>query len=75
MYLINRETVTLCVHLLQTKHDELIKSGVTLDIPKGEKKSGSVDLLVGLKHAIDDLIRYDASLVMLQTAVQDLNSD
>jgi len=72
MHLINRATVALCIHVLQTELDQLIKSGVKSRDAEGKETDGPI---INVKHALDDLIRYDASIVFLQTTLQDLDGD
>jgi hypothetical protein len=72
MHLINRATVALCIHVLQTEHDQLIKSGVKGKDAEGNDTGGPI---ISVKHALDDLIRYDSSIVFLQTTLQDLDGD
>jgi hypothetical protein len=66
MHLPNRDTVDLCVHLLQSEQDKLLKDSA------GNKNE---ELIVRIKRAMDDLIRYDATVVLLRSSFQDLEGD
>ena len=63
MHLPSRDTVVLCIHLLQTEHDHLVKAGVKTMDAGGEEIEGPI---IKMKQAIEDLIRYDAYVVLLQ---------
>lgn len=70
MHLPSRDTIDLCIHILQKEHDKLIKAGY-----KGNSKNSDTDLVIQIKRAVDDLIRYDASIVLLRSFFQDLDGN
>jgi hypothetical protein len=72
MHLPNRDTVDLCIHMLQTEHDKLVKAGVKTMDSDGKETEGPI---IRIKRAMDDLIRYDASIVLLRSSIQDLEGD
>lgn len=72
MHLPCRDTIDLCVHLLQAEHDKLVKTGMKTVDAQGNKTE---ELTVRIKQALDDLIRYDACVVLLRSSLQDLEGD
>ena len=68
MHLLSRKTICLCIHILQIKHDEYVKSGVKTYDSKGEETDGPI---IAIKRALDDLIRHDAFIVFMESALED----
>ena len=72
MHLPTRDTVSLCIHMLHSEHDALVKANVKTWDASGKETDGPI---IRIKRAMDDLIRYDAHIVFMKTLIQDLDEE